>query len=127
MVFSFLCLAFVTLTALSLNPQAMFLYILIFIAGATTTGAQIITNAFVSQYYPTEIRSTGSGWSLGIGRIGGMLGPIFGGFLLSAQLATQFNFLAFAIPCILAAIAILFVQEKYSQKEKAVVNELSYN
>ncbi|MGX9134355.1 MFS transporter [Rummeliibacillus sp. JY-2-4R] len=129
MVFLFLCVAFVTLTALSFNPQAMSLYILIFLAGATTTGAQIITNAFVSQYYPTEIRSTGSGWSLGIGRIGGMLGPIFGGILLAAQLATQLNFLAFAIPCIIAAIAILFVQEKYSQKEKAVYNEaeVSYN
>ena len=90
------------------------LYVLIAVAGATTTGTQIVMNAYVSQYYPTEIRSTGLGWALGIGRFGGMLGPTLGGFLLNAQLTLQMNFLAFAIPSILAGIAIWFVQEKYS-------------
>lgn len=86
---------------------------MIFIAGATTTGTQINTNAYVSQYYPSGIRSTGVGWELGIGRIGGMLGPTIGGFLLTSNLPVHFNFLAFAIPCLIAGLAILLVQEKY--------------
>ena len=111
---TFFFLGFVSLTLLSFKPSMFWLYVLIALAGATTTGTQIVMNAYVSQYYPTEIRSTGLGWALGIGRFGGMLGPTLGGFLLNAQLTLQMNFLAFAIPSILAGIAIWFVQEKYS-------------
>lgn len=108
-------LGFISLTALSFKPSVILLYVLLFIAGATTTGTQINMNSYVSQYYPTGIRSTGIGWELGIGRIGGMLGPVLGGFLLNSQLPHHINFLAFAIPCILAGIAILVVQEQYGQ------------
>ncbi|MCM3166102.1 hypothetical protein [Peribacillus frigoritolerans] len=50
---------------LSFKPSMVMLYILIAIAGGTTTGTQIVTNAYVSQYYPNEIRSSGVGWALG--------------------------------------------------------------
>jgi AAHS family benzoate transporter-like MFS transporter len=115
----FYLLGFLSLTSLSLNPNVTLLYILIFIAGATTTGTQIITNAYVSQYYPASIRSTGVGWELGIGRIGGMIGPALGGVLLAAQLPINFNFLVFAIPSILGGIAIFLVQDKYGNTAKA--------
>jgi MFS transporter, AAHS family, benzoate transport protein len=111
----FFIFGFLSLTSLSFRPSAVLLYVLLFIAGATTTGTQINTNAYVSQYYPSGIRSTAVGWELGVGRIGGMLGPALGGFLLASQFPLQINFLAFAVPCIIGAIAILFVQEKYSQ------------
>ncbi|MEI3614280.1 MFS transporter [Pseudogracilibacillus sp. SO30301A] len=112
---TFFIIGFLSLTALSFRPNAIVLYILLFIAGGTTTGTQINTNSYVSQFYPSGIRSTGVGWELGVGRIGAMIGPALGGFLLSSQLPLQFNFLAFAIPCIIGAIAIWLVQEKYGQ------------
>ncbi|QGQ45347.1 MFS transporter [Metabacillus sediminilitoris] len=112
---SYFLLAFVSLLLLSFKPSMFLLYVLLMIAGGTTTGTQIITNAYVSQYYPSEIRSTGIGWALGIGRIGGIMGPTLVGILLSQQFSLQVNFLAFAIPCLVAVIAIWFVQEKYSQ------------
>lgn len=113
---SFFITGFLALTLLSFKPNMFLLYLLLFIAGGATTGTQIIMNAYVSQYYPNEIRSTGVGWELGIGRIGGILGPTLGGILLSSQLPLQVNFLAFAIPCIISAIAILLVREKYSSQ-----------
>ena len=115
----FFLVGFVTLAALSFKPSMFLLYLLIAIAGATTTGSQIIANSYVSQYYPTEIRSTGVGWALGIGRIGGLLGPAIGGFILNQNLPLQVNFLSFAIPCILAAIGIWTVQEKHGQVVQA--------
>ena len=60
----FFTLGFLSLAALSLRPSAFLLYVLLFIAGATTTGTQINTNAYVSQYYPSGIRSTGVGLEL---------------------------------------------------------------
>ena len=34
------------------------------LAGASTIGTQIVTNAFTAQFYPLAIRSTGLGWAL---------------------------------------------------------------
>ncbi|WP_318509075.1 aromatic acid/H+ symport family MFS transporter [Bacillus sp. T3] len=119
-------LGFLSLTLLSLKPNVFFLYILLFIAGGTTTGTQINTNSYVSQYYPSGIRSTGVGWELGVGRIGGILGPALGGFLLSSQLPLQMNFLAFAIPCIIGGVAILLVQEKHGQIKKVSKHDTSF-
>jgi hypothetical protein len=45
----------------------------------------------------SSIRSTDLGWTLGIGRIGGIIGPTLGRILLASSLKLQLNFLAFAI------------------------------
>lgn len=85
------------------------LYFVIAVAGACTIGAQILLYAYVAQYYPQAIRSTGIGWASGIGRLGAICGPMLGGFLLTADLGFQFNFLAFAVPGAIAGLAISMV------------------
>jgi AAHS family benzoate transporter-like MFS transporter len=108
----FFIMAGISLTLLGFKANTVILYILVAIAGAATIGTQIIANAYVSQYYPPEMRSTGIGWSLGIGRLGGIVGPMMGGILLSMNLPLKLNFIAFAVPGIIAALAVLFIQEK---------------
>jgi AAHS family benzoate transporter-like MFS transporter len=102
----------VALTLMGTQPNAFVLYVLVAIAGATTIGTQIILYSYASQYYPIEIRSTGIGWASGVGRLGGIVGPMFGGILLAANLPLQQNFLVLTIPGIIAAIAISLVREK---------------
>lgn len=85
------------------------LYMFIATAGACTIGSQILLYAYVAQYYPLAIRSTGIGWASGVGRLGAICGPMLGGFLLSADLGFQFNFLAFAVPGAIAGLAISMV------------------
>jgi AAHS family benzoate transporter-like MFS transporter len=114
-----------SLILLGLKPERFFLYLLLFIAGAATTGAQIVANAFVSQYYPSEMRSTGIGWALGIGRMGGILGPTLGGVLMTQSLSLPLNFLAFAIPGIIASIAISFVQRRHSDEMRLAAKDAS--
>jgi MFS transporter, AAHS family, benzoate transport protein len=89
--------------------SSFLLYVLMFIAGAATTGNQIVLYTLVAQYYPGLLRTTGIGWASGIGRIGAIIGPILGGLLLSWKLPFEQNFFAFAIPAAIAAIAISFV------------------
>ena len=84
------------------------LYLLIFIAGATTIGTQILLYANTAQFYPLAMRSTGLGWASGIGRIGAIVGPLLGGSLMAAALPLQMNFLAFAVPGLIAALAMGF-------------------
>ena len=81
------------------------LYLLIFIAGATTIGTQILLCANTAQFYPLAMRSTGLDWASGVGRTGAIVGPLLGGSLLAAALPLQMNFLVFAIPGLVAALA----------------------
>lgn len=64
-------MAAVSLTLLGFKSNMITLYLLVLIAGACTMGAQNISYAFVSQYYPSLMRSTAIGFASGIGRIGG--------------------------------------------------------
>ena len=87
-------------------PNAIgFLAAIVFIAGFCVIGGQTGSNALTAGFYPTEIRSTGIGWALGIGRIGSILGPTLGGILLSTQGDIQQVFWAAAMASLAASIA----------------------
>jgi benzoate transport len=68
-----------------------------------------IQGGFVGLYsvaarlYPTEFRTTGVGWAMGAGRIGGIAGPIVAGYLLQGGVNIGMNFIIFAIPALIAA------------------------
>lgn len=102
------------LILLGINSPQFILYSLIAIAGAATIGSQILLYTFVAQFYPTALRSTGMGWASGIGRIGAIIGPVLTGALLTFELPHQMNFLAIAIPGVIAALAIFMVNLKAS-------------
>lgn len=96
----------VAIALLGFNSPMPVLYLLIAIAGATTIGTQILLYANTAQFYPLSIRSTGLGWASGIGRTGAIVGPLLGGSLMAAALPLNMNFLVFAIPGLVAALAI---------------------
>lgn len=104
----------IALTLLGFGGSTFVIYLLVAVAGAATIGAQNIVQAYVSQYYPPYIRSTALGMASGMGRMGGMVGPLLGGFLLSIALPTEMNFIIFAIPGVIAAIALAIIPEKHN-------------
>lgn len=53
------------------------------LAGATIIGAQLILYASAPLYYETMIRGTGVGAAVGIGRLGSVFGPLYGGMMLA--------------------------------------------
>ena len=99
----------VSLTLLGFGNNMAVLLVLVFLTGACTMGAQNISYSFVSQYYPSFMRSTAIGLASGVGRLGAIVGPTFGGILLTLSLPVQMNFLFFAIPGLFAALAFAFV------------------
>ena len=101
----FFVVAAVSISLLGIKSPTPVLYLLIGVAGATTIGTQILLYACAAQFYGLSIRSTGLGWASGIGRNGAIVGPLLGGALLGINLPLQLNFLAFAIPGAIAAIA----------------------
>jgi AAHS family benzoate transporter-like MFS transporter len=102
---AFFVAAAVSISLLGFKSPTPLLYLLIFIAGATTIGTQILLYAGAAQFYGLSIRSTGLGWASGIGRNGAIVGPLLGGALMGINLPLQLNFLAFAVPGAIAAIA----------------------
>ena len=73
----------------------------IFAAGFCVIGGQGALNGFVSTFYPAAVRTTAQGWAVGIGRIGSILGPLIGGFLIAGNYTPPQVFRL----CILASIA----------------------
>ena len=102
---AFFIAAALSISLLGVNSPMPVLYLLIFIAGATTIGTQILLYAGAAQMYGLSVRSTGLGWASGIGRNGAIVGPLLGGALMGINLPLQLNFIAFAIPGAIAALA----------------------
>jgi benzoate transport len=65
-------------------------------------GLYVIT----ASIYPTEIRNTGTGLAIGVGRLGGVVSPYLAGVLLSAGWRPAQAYMAFGLPLLLAAIAV---------------------
>ena len=47
-----------------------------FFAGALVLGIQSGINVVGAMIYPTSLRANGSGWQLGLGRLGAIIGPL---------------------------------------------------
>jgi AAHS family 4-hydroxybenzoate transporter-like MFS transporter len=57
------------------------LLVTIFAAGFLVLGIQAGINVFGAMIYPTSLRANGSGWQLGVGRVGSIVGPLAGGLI----------------------------------------------
>ncbi|MER7558258.1 MFS transporter [Nocardioides sp. NPDC126508] len=60
--------------------------------------------------YGTEIRSTGMGWAIGIGRIGAILSPMLAGRLLDASWTPVNLYVGAAVVVAISAVALLFLR-----------------
>jgi len=84
-----------------------FLFLLVFAAGLTIVGGQGAVNTLAGTYYPTNLRSTGIGSGLGIGRLGAILGPNIAGILLNRGWAARELFYAAAVPAFITVVVII--------------------
>ena len=96
---------FVALTGATLASARWMLLTVAFFAGFCVSGGQKSLIALAAVFYPAPVRSTGVGWALGIGRIGGIAGPLLFGMLLG-RAAPAGAFYAAAVPMLFAAAAV---------------------
>lgn len=83
---------------------------LAFLVGLFGTGCIIGAYAAVPQLYPTEVRTTGTGVAIGLGRWGGVAAPTAAGMLLDAGWTGPDLYFMFAIPLFIAAAAAVFLR-----------------
>ncbi|MGB5580025.1 MAG: hypothetical protein WBM68_05640, partial [Woeseia sp.] len=57
-----------------------------------------------------ELRNTGIGWAIGLGRFGAVVGPIVAGYLIASGLGLVGKFTVFALPMLLAGALTLLIR-----------------
>src|SRR5215469_5051236 len=77
-----------------------------FFAGFCVLGVQTGINVAGALIYPTSLRANGSGWELGIGRIGSIVGPLVGALFVGMPVQhlyvwSSLPFAAGAVVCFL--------------------------
>jgi MFS family permease len=95
------------------NHSPYVLLALVAAAGFCILGVQFGNIATEGNIYPTYIRAWGVGSNFAVGRIGGALGPLLGGFAFAAKLPAQQIFLIATLPLILGLIATLAIVPLY--------------
>ncbi|WP_431015639.1 MFS transporter [Bradyrhizobium pachyrhizi] len=106
---------FVVLFGYSIDKQSWMMVAAAFCAGFCISGGQKSVIALAAIYYPTSIRSTGVGWALGIGRLGGIGGPLLIGALLAYHLSAQHILYVASVPMLIAGLLILMLGHWYGR------------
>jgi AAHS family 4-hydroxybenzoate transporter-like MFS transporter len=78
-----------------------------FFAGFFVLGIQSGINVIGALIYPTSLRANGSGWELGIGRIGSIAGPLVGALLIG--LPVERLYMWSALPFVVGAVVCFIV------------------
>lgn len=89
-------------------------FVLVGAAGFGVGGQQIALNYLIVGAYPTALRATATGWSIGMGRAGAIVGSAIGGSFL-AWGGPQGFFIALAVPLIVAGLAVLSLKLKSAE------------
>lgn len=90
------------------TSHASFALMMAFVAvsGFGIVGAQPANNTLAATVYPTALRATGVGWSLGVGRAGSIVGPVVAGNLMELHWTSSHLFMAAAVPAVLSCVMI---------------------
>jgi putative MFS transporter len=73
--------------------------------------------AYTPEQYPTIIRATGTGIAASIGRIGGVLGPLLVGALVTQKISISAIFTIFCIAVLIGAFTVLFFGKETKKTE----------
>lgn len=104
-----------SLCCLAISPTVALLALSAVGCGLFIVGGQSALYGLAAMYYPTEMRGTGVGAAVAIGRIGSFAGPLMAGFLLSLGQSSTIV-IGSSIPVILiAAISALLLVKKPKQ------------
>jgi AAHS family 4-hydroxybenzoate transporter-like MFS transporter len=82
--------------------------VLLVLMGSGVAGVVMSIIALGAIFYPPEIRATGFGWAGAITRVGAVLGPLAGGWIIAAGVSSRATLGLIAVPalfCIAATLA----------------------
>lgn len=90
----------------------------ILLAGVGLNGAMFSMGGLAAMFYPTSGRSSGVAWMYGVGRIGGILGPIAGGMLLRTSTGAA-SFFTVVMVTVLVPAGALWIKRRAAARGAA--------
>ena len=115
-------IAAITLVLMTFQFPLPVLFMFIAVAGVGTLGTQVLIYGFTSNYFTTNARAAGVAWCSGFGRLGGIFGPLIGGWLVAAGLGGATAFYIFGGVALFGALVTVLVPRQKAveaAKEKA--------
>jgi len=91
------------------TQQWGYIFALIALAGFGIGGQQLALNYLVVAAYPTQVRATATGWAIGMGRMGAIIGSAIGGIILTGYGVSGY-FYALGIPLIIALCCVFLIK-----------------
>jgi AAHS family benzoate transporter-like MFS transporter len=115
-------LATVSLVLMTFSFPLPLLFTFIAFAGVGTLGTQVLIYGFQSNYYTTNARVAGVAWCASVGRLGGVFGPIIGGWLAAAGIGGATAFYIYGAVALVGAVVTVLVprQRKLEEAEHKV-------
>ncbi|MFW0783483.1 aromatic acid/H+ symport family MFS transporter [Gordonia sp. CPCC 206044] len=101
------------LLTMSAGPPTVILYIAVFFAGVGANGTAVILNGFIATWFPAANRATALGTIMTVARLGGICGPILGGYIVAADLSVSWSFYVFVIPAAVGMGLVLLLPRKH--------------
>jgi AAHS family 4-hydroxybenzoate transporter-like MFS transporter len=106
-VLTFMLVAFSVMVLYSSLPLSMSLiFVLIFLIGVFVQGGFNGIWPTLARVYPAEIRTTGIGFAVGIGRFGAIFGPMLFGVLSDNGYSVKTLFVLFSIPLLIMGLSV---------------------
>ena len=102
----------VSIALLTLSLPLGVLLLFVAIVGLGTSGTQTLIYGFVANYFRTNVRGAAVAWCAGFGRLGGVGGPLLGGFLVAAGLALNSIFYVLAAVALVGTVLTLLVPSR---------------
>lgn len=116
-------MAAVALVLLPMGFPTAMLFLLVAVAGVGTIGTQVLVYGFVSNFYESRARGAGVAWCAGFGRLGGIVGPLVGGYLIGAGIPISQAFQLFAIAAVFGALVTILPRAAKPSEQVVVVED----
>jgi MFS transporter, AAHS family, vanillate permease len=89
------------------------------VVGYLIFGSMVGLYSIMPSVYPTELRNTGAGLSVGVGRVGAIVSPFVAGVLLDRGWSGSSTYVLFALPLLVAGAATLALERMRSRLQGA--------
>ena len=109
---AFMILACILMTQIQYFIDSDLILFIFGVLGFTIQGGFVGLYAFAARIYPTEYRTTGIGWGIGLGRFGAVVSPLIGGYLIGAGLSISQSFMIFGAVAFLSGLTVYLTSIK---------------
>jgi len=93
--------------------------VLLVLMGSGVAGVMMSIIALGAIFYPPEIRVTGFGWAGAVTRVGAVLGPLAGGWIIAAGVTPRMTLGLAAVPSLLCIIGTLAMRRSVAEAQKS--------